>query len=136
MVTSFYSLYDLKAMLTTSGFTFDKHVHQYRSQVTNEVTGTGYTPGGTLVLGFQVLLNAASSRVDVIADEANFGPLTVSGIANIVVYQYTGNPATERILACHSLSPTVSVDNRQFSYYFAGDTTGTTAKGIITSYNY
>lgn len=38
-----------KCLLTTSGYTEDRGAHTKRSDVTNEVTGTGYTAGGNTV---------------------------------------------------------------------------------------
>jgi hypothetical protein len=39
----------IKVMLTTSTYTPDQDAHQYKSSVTNEVTGTGYTAGGATI---------------------------------------------------------------------------------------
>lgn len=39
----------VKVMLTTSGYTENKDTHTKRSDVTSEVTGTGYTAGGNTV---------------------------------------------------------------------------------------
>jgi hypothetical protein len=36
----------IKVMLCTSTYTPDQDAHQYKSSVTNEVSGTGYTAGG------------------------------------------------------------------------------------------
>lgn len=53
-----------KVMLTTSAYTEDKDAHDFRNDVTNEVTGTGYTAGGnTVTVG--VTLDAANDRVDI-----------------------------------------------------------------------
>ena len=35
-----------KAMLVTSSYTPNKDTHDFRDDVTNEVSGTGYTAGG------------------------------------------------------------------------------------------
>ncbi len=48
-----------KAMLVTSSYTPNKDTHDFRDDVTNEVTGTGYTAGG------------ATSAVTVTKDTAN-----------------------------------------------------------------
>ena len=53
-----------KVMPTTSAYTEDKDAHDFRNDVTNEVTGTGYTAGGnTVTVG--VTLDAANDRVDI-----------------------------------------------------------------------
>lgn len=36
----------IKAMLCAAGYTPDLDAHDYKNDVTNEVTGTGYTAGG------------------------------------------------------------------------------------------
>ena len=36
----------IKVMLTTSSYTPDQDAHDYKADVTNEVTATGYTAGG------------------------------------------------------------------------------------------
>jgi hypothetical protein len=38
-----------KCMLVTSSYTPDKDAHDFRNDVTNEVSGTGYTAGGAAV---------------------------------------------------------------------------------------
>jgi len=37
---------DIKVMLTTSSYAEDLETHDYKNDVTNEITGTGYTAGG------------------------------------------------------------------------------------------
>jgi len=39
----------LKVMLCTSSYTPDKDTHDYKNDVTNEVTGTGYSAGGAAI---------------------------------------------------------------------------------------
>lgn len=39
----------IKAALVTSSYTFDQDAHDYFNDITNEVTGTGYTAGGATV---------------------------------------------------------------------------------------
>jgi hypothetical protein len=51
----------IKAMLTTSAYTFDVTAHRYKSSVTNEVSGTGYTAGGNTLAGKSVTYTAANS---------------------------------------------------------------------------
>lgn len=53
-----------KVMLTTSAYTEDKDAHDFRNDVTNEVTGTGYTAGGNTVT-VSVTLDTANDRIDI-----------------------------------------------------------------------
>lgn len=40
----------VKCMLTTSAYTPDQDTHENKGQVTNEVSGSGYTAGGATLL--------------------------------------------------------------------------------------
>lgn len=53
-----------KAMLVTSGYAENKDTHEFRSDVTNEVTGTGYTAGGATVT-VTVTLDTVNDRIDI-----------------------------------------------------------------------
>jgi hypothetical protein len=53
-----------KWMLTTSAYTEDKDAHDFRNDVTNEVTGTGYTAGGNS-LTVTLTLDTANDRLDI-----------------------------------------------------------------------
>ncbi len=53
-----------KVLLTTAAYTENKDTHDFRDDVTNEVTGTGYTAGGNTVT-VTVTLDSANDRVDI-----------------------------------------------------------------------
>lgn len=51
----------LKAMLCTSAYTPNRATHAYKSDVTNEITGTGYTAGGATLTTPTIAYVAANS---------------------------------------------------------------------------
>jgi hypothetical protein len=51
----------LKLALVSSGYTFDHDAHDYFNDITNEVTGTGYTAGGAAVASPTLSYVAANS---------------------------------------------------------------------------
>lgn len=53
----------LKAMLTTSAHTISASSHDYKNDITNEVSGTGYTAGGDTVAGTVSVVAANSWTV-------------------------------------------------------------------------
>lgn len=53
-----------KVLLTTSIYAENKDTHDFRDDVTNEVTGTGYTAGGNTVT-VTVTLDTVNDRVDI-----------------------------------------------------------------------
>lgn len=115
----------LAAMLATSSYVPDFGVHEFRSDVTDEVAGTGYTAGGLALTGVAVALDAVNSWVNIAADDADFGTLTVSGIAQLIVYVDTGSSATDLLVSCHTLPAPRSVTAGNFTYKFAADGIGT-----------
>jgi hypothetical protein len=53
-----------KVLLTTSAYSENKDTNAYRSDVTNEITGTGYTTGGNSAT-VTVTLDTVNDRVDI-----------------------------------------------------------------------
>jgi hypothetical protein len=112
----------LKAMLCDSTFVFDKHTHEFRADVTGEVVGTGYTEGGAEIEDVAVALNTADNRVDITGTPVNFGVLTVTEVAQIVVYFSNGTETTDRILSVHDITPVaLTADEFVFSWDSADD---------------
>jgi hypothetical protein len=56
-----YDTDTIRAMLTTSTYTPNLDTHRYKSSVTNEVVGTGYTAGGVALTTKTVTYTAANS---------------------------------------------------------------------------
>jgi hypothetical protein len=130
MLSSYLSGKTVKAMLVGSGFVFDKHVHEFRSSVTGEVSGTGYTAGGMTLTGVAAQLDAANSRVELVANNADFGSLTVTAAAQIITYISTGSAATDRIIGVHTFTP-VSPAGVNFTYAWSDDDGNATTPGLI-----
>jgi hypothetical protein len=79
----------IKAMLTTSAYTFDPLTHRYKSSVTNEVSGTGYTARGATLAGKAATYTAANSFG---TSRANSTPYVVGDVfrpatGNLFLYQ-------------------------------------------------
>lgn len=94
----------LKAMLCTSSYTANYDTHEFRSDVTNEVTGTGYTSGGVALTAESITLDTTNDRLKIDADDVDFGTLTVTGITQMVVYVDTGSAATDILVSCHTFT--------------------------------
>lgn len=81
-----------KLMLVTSAYVPDKDAHLKRSSVTNEVTGTGYTAGGTAVAA-TVTKDTANDRVDVSFANPSWSTATINARGG-VLYKSRGGAAT------------------------------------------
>lgn len=83
-----------KIMLTTSTYTPNQDTHVFRSDVTNEVTGTGYTAGGNTLTGVSVTYNAASHQMRVTWTGGNtWGSSTITA-RTAVIYKSRGGAST------------------------------------------
>jgi hypothetical protein len=82
-----------KGMLTTVTYTENKTGHTKRSDVTNEVTGAGYTAGGFAV-AVAIAKDVANNRINLTVTQPT--PLSSATIAarKLVVYKARGGAAT------------------------------------------
>lgn len=103
----------LKAMLCTSAYTPDQDTHQYKSDVTNEVTGTGYTAGGQSLSNVTVTYNAATNALILDADDPVW---PASSITARVVVIYDDTPSTNKPLIAYGVfSENVSSTSASFT---------------------
>lgn len=84
----------IKVLLTTSAYTPDADAHDYRDDVTNEVTGIGYTAGGVALANKQRTYDAATNEVRLDADDPSWAGLTATGIRRAVFYKSRGGAAS------------------------------------------
>jgi len=80
----------IKAMLTTSTYVPAKTTHEFKSSVTNEVSGTGYTATGVALTTKTLAITSSVIKAD--ADDAVWTSATITA-RNVVVYDAT--PATD-----------------------------------------
>jgi hypothetical protein len=86
----------IKVMLTTSAYTPNQDTHEFKSDVTNEVTGTGYTAGGATLANKVLSYDAGSNEVRLDADDTTWANSTITA-RYAVVYTDTGTAGTSRL---------------------------------------
>jgi hypothetical protein len=105
----------VKAMLTTASYVENKATHQFRSQVTNEVTpGAGYTAGGMNVSA-TVSRDEANNRVDITFSAATWtvpSGQTMANMRKAVYYVSAGAAASDRLLAVSDFGATSNATNQ------------------------
>jgi hypothetical protein len=80
------------AILVTSSYTPDKDADLKRSAVTNEVTGTGYTAGGTAAT-VTVTKDTANDRIDISLGAVSWPTSTITA-AGAVYYKHRGGASS------------------------------------------
>lgn len=98
----------IKVMLCTSAYTPDQDTHRYKSDVTNEITGSGYTAGGITLTSATVTYDAANNRITFDAADAEWNPATITA-RHVVIYDATpGADTTRPLIAFMSYDADVS----------------------------
>lgn len=93
----------IKVMLTTSTYVPDLDVHDFKDDVTNEVTGTGYTAGGATLASKTITYTAATNVVKLDAADATWPSSTITARV-AVVYDDTPATAATKPLVCYQKS--------------------------------
>jgi hypothetical protein len=98
-----------KGLLVTDSYTPNFDTHDFRNDITNEVTGTGYTAGGATITGTEITLSSGVLTWD-FADPS----WTSSTIANAmahVSYFNVGADTTDQLLLLLDFVTAVSTTN-------------------------
>jgi hypothetical protein len=90
----------IKIMLVTSTYTPDQDAHTKRSDVTNEVTGTGYTTGGQALANKAVTADNTDNEGVFDADDVTWASSTITA-RGAVLYKSRGGLATADELLCY-----------------------------------
>lgn len=110
-----------KGLICQGGYVPDFDAHEFRSSVTNEVTGTGYTAGGVALTGVAVTVDAAANRVKVDANDIDFGTVTFTSGTQIIIYLSTGSAATDILVGRWTFATTQSPTGAPFQVVVNAD---------------
>lgn len=81
-----------KVMLCASAYTPDQDNHRYKSDITNEITGTGYTAGGLALTGVAITYTGGTNVIAIDANDAVWTGATFTARYAVV---YDATPATD-----------------------------------------
>lgn len=89
----------IKVMLCTTTYVPNQDTHQYKSSVTGQVTGTGYSAGGITLTGKTVTYSAVDKTLTLGSTvDPEFTTVTLTGVRYAVFYVSTGVDATSPLL--------------------------------------
>lgn len=77
---------EMWAMLVTSAYVFNQNNHKFKSIVTGELTGSGYTPGGQKVTTSVSTYDSPTKTLKIPAGNLAWPTVTFSGAVGAVVY--------------------------------------------------
>ena len=87
----------IKVALVTSSYSPSLTADEFFDDVTNEVTGTGYTAGGATLSGQAVTADTVSHRGKFTANNVTWSSSTITA-AGAVIYKSTGTASTSPLI--------------------------------------
>ncbi|WP_280201403.1 hypothetical protein [Nocardia cyriacigeorgica] len=115
----------IKVMLCTSAYAPNQDTHAYKSDVTNEVTGTGYTAGGGTLANRTSSYTAGTNTLVLDADDLSWPNSTITARYAVVYDSTPASDATRPILGYVDFGQDVSTTAGTFSIVWD-------AAGILT----
>jgi hypothetical protein len=105
----------IKVMLTTSTYTPNQDTHVYLSDVTNEVTGTGYTAGGATLANKTIGYTAGTNVIKLDADDVTWASSTITARYAVIYDDTPSTTATKPLLGYVDFGADQSSSNGNFT---------------------
>ena len=87
----------IKVALCTSAYTPDQDNHDFFNDITNEVTGTGYTAGGATLASKTSTYTAGTNTTAIDAADVTWASSTITA-RYAVIYKSTGTASTSPLI--------------------------------------
>lgn len=88
----------VKVMLCTSSYAVDQDAHQYKSSVTNEASGTGYTAGGATLGSPTLTYTGGTNTLAFDGADVSWASSTITARYAVVYDSTPGTDATRPLL--------------------------------------
>jgi hypothetical protein len=107
-----------KEALVQDGYTPDYDLHDFRDDLTNEVTGTNYTAGGVTVTGTEWTISTGLMTFDM--TDTVYSNVTISDAMAGVFYFNVGTAGTDQLLLLQDFVTAASATGADFTIQHAG----------------
>lgn len=107
-----------KELLVQDAYTPDYDVHDFRDDITNEVTGTNYTAGGVTVTGTEWTISGGLMTFDMV--DTVYSNVTISNAMAGVFYFNVGTAATDQLILLQDFVTAASATAADFTIQHAG----------------
>lgn len=88
-----------KALLVEDGYTHNYDTHDFRNDLTNEVSGTGYSTGGTTITTTEVTVGSpAAGTLKYDHDDVSWSNSTIPNAMALVGYFNVGANTTDQLI--------------------------------------
>ena len=103
-----------RVMLVTSAYTENKDTHLKRSDVTNEVSGTGYSAGGT-TCAITVTKDTVNDRLDITLGAVSWPTSTITARKAVFYKSRGGAASADELVAVNDFVSDVTSTGATFS---------------------
>ena len=103
-----------KVLLVTSSYTPDKDTHLKRSNITNEVSGTGYTAGG-ISAPVTVTKDTANDKVTIQFAAVSWTSSTITARGAVYYKARGGLSSADELVAYNDFNSNITTSNGTFS---------------------
>lgn len=104
---------DNKELLVTDSYTPAYDTHDFRNDVTNEVSGTGYTAGGVAVTSTEITLSSGTLTFD--AADTVYSTVTISNAMAGIIYTNVGADSTDQLVVLQDFVTAASATAANFT---------------------
>ena len=105
----------LKCSLHTSSMAPNQDTWRYKSDLTNEVTGTGYTAGGVTLTGVTLTYDGASNTLKLDSNDPAWASSTITAKFAVFYDATPSTDATRPLIAYVDLDGNISSTNSTFT---------------------
>lgn len=105
----------IKVALVTASYTPDQDAHDFFDDITNEVSGTGYTAGGSTLANKATTQDNTDNEGVFDADDLAWTTATITSARYAIVYKSTGVSSTSPLICAIDLGSNYSSSNGTFT---------------------
>lgn len=92
----------IKVLLTTSAYTPDQDAHDYKDDVTDEVSGTGYSAGGQALSSKTITYTSATNKITLDAADVQWASSSITARHAVIYDDTPATAATKPLLGYQS----------------------------------
>lgn len=107
-----------KVMLTTSSYTPNQDTHDFRDDITNEITGTGYSSGGSALSGVSVTYDGTSNEMRVLWNDLSWSSASFTARYAVIYKSRGGVSSADELLAYIDFGADQTVSSGTFTLDF------------------
>lgn len=105
-------------MLVLDAYTPNFDTHDFRNDVTNEITGTGYTAGGVTLAGVSVTYDSASNEARILWNDASWTSASFTARYAVIYKSRGGASSADEVVAYIDLDADQTVSSGTFTLDF------------------